>query len=265
MLNGAAGVPPGSLIPGKLLAVQVAKNRDTPNADTAATRADYVACVDRLGAYADLLVVNVSSPNTAGLRDLQAAAPLSSILAGVVEAARRVPRRTKPFVLVKVSPDEDTPEQVAGICAAVWAAGVDGVIVGNTTRRRLGAAVVPKHERSTLDETGGFSGPGMAKNTVALVRRYRTLLDQPQIEGESSGSGYELADTRGSLELPDATKNGHRRKVIFASGGITDGETAVEALDAGASVVMTYTGLVYGGSGTVTRMKEELRELKSKT
>ncbi|KAJ5571144.1 hypothetical protein N7535_004804 [Penicillium sp. DV-2018c] len=251
VLDGEANVPPGSLVPGKLLAVQVAKNKLTPDSDIEAIKRDYVYCVDRVAPYADILVVNVSSPNTPGLRDLQAAAPLTAILTAVVSSAKNVQRKTKPFVMVKVSPDEDSDEQISGICEAVWKSGVDGVIVGNTTNRRPDPVpkgfVLPAEEQKTLKETGGYSGPQLFDRSVALVARYRALLDQ----GPPSG-----ADTK-AIESP--------RKVIFASGGITTGKEAREALKAGASVAMMYTGVVYGGVGTVTRVKQELRkELQEK-
>lgn len=235
VLNGEAGVPPGSLKEGKLLAVQIAKNKITPESDIEAVTRDYIYCVERLAKYADILVVNVSSPNTPGLRGLQATAPLTAILKGVVNAAQKTDRKTKPYVMVKVSPDEDSGDQVAGICHAVRESGVDGVIVGNTTNRRPDPLpkgfVLPPSEQAILKETGGYSGPQLFDRTVALVARYRAMLD--------------------SQEGP--------KKVIFASGGITNGKQAQAVLDAGASVAMMYTGVVYGGVGTITRVKNELR------
>jgi len=271
VLDGEAGVPPGSLQAGKLLAVPVAKNKVTPDNDIEAIKRDYVYCVDRVAKYADILVVNVSSPNTPGLRDLQATAPLTAILKAVVGAAKSVDRKTKPYVMVKVSPDEDSDEQVSGICEAVQAAGVDGVIVGNTTNRRpeplpQGYTLPPK-EQSTLKETGGYSGPQLFDRTVALVSRYWAILDEAQKSSENAGSAKETAATATHAE-PDsenvppveAPSAELPRKVIFASGGITNGKQAQAVLNAGASVAMMYTGVVYGGSGTVTRVKQELRE-----
>lgn len=255
VLDGEANVPPGSLVPGKLLAVQVAKNKLTPDSDIEAIKRDYVYCVDRVARYADILVVNVSSPNTPGLRDLQAVAPLTAILTAVVGSAKSVERKTKPYVMVKVSPDEDSTEQISGICEAVWRSGVDGVIVGNTTNRRPDAIpkgfVLPEEEQKTLKETGGYSGPQLFDRSVALVARYRALLDQgPPSSTESENS--ENAVAKAPSDVP--------RKVIFASGGITTGQQAHAALQAGASVAMMYTGVVYGGIGTVTRVKQELRK-----
>ena len=278
VLNGEAEVPPGSLIEGKLLAVQVAKNKTTPDGDIDAIKRDYVYCVDRLAKYADILVVNVSSPNTPGLRDLQKVGPLTAILKGVVEAAQRTDRATKPKVMVKVSPDEDSDEQVSGICHAVWEAGVDGVIVGNTTNRRPEAMpkgyVLPLREQATLKETGGFSGPHLFDRTVALVGRYRTLLDEAAPAPPTVEMPVDKPQTAAPVPDPDSlpsTDTGvipppssppeklRPSKVIFASGGITNGQQALEVLNTGASVAMLYTGMVYGGSGTVTRIKEEMR------
>ncbi|TAQ84957.1 hypothetical protein B7494_g6714 [Chlorociboria aeruginascens] len=182
VLNGEAGVPPGSLVDGKMLAVQVAKSKDTKDDDIEAVTRDYVFCVERLAPYADILVVNVSSPNTPGLRTLQRVEPLSRILGGVVGAANSVQRKSRPRVMVKVSPDEDEDEQIEGIVEAIWRSGVDGVIVGNTTKRRQN--LIPDdislttREMQILEEQGGFSGPQMFERTVSLVRRYRKLLDQ---------------------------------------------------------------------------------------
>ena len=326
VLDGAAGVPPGSLIPGRILAVQIAKNKDTDERDVAAVQRDYVYCVRRLAPYADVLVVNVSSPNTPGLRDLQAAEPLARILGGVVEEAQRAERREKPRVMVKVSPDEDEDAQIEGIVQAVRASGVDGVIVGNTTKRRTG--VVPPgirlsaREQAALAETGGYSGPLMFDRTEDLVRRYRTMLDAQALGGGASSSSSSSSSSALSLltgpaqpvddEAVDASlagiegtitgmvedtsptskkgaahaapassepeplsasataavaataagkdSGGGEPKTIWATGGISTGHQALRVLNAGASVAMVYTGLVYGGAGTVTRMKSEMRE-----
>ncbi|RYP93699.1 hypothetical protein DL770_000230 [Monosporascus sp. CRB-9-2] len=304
VLDGGAGVPPGSLLPGRLLAVQIAKNKDTDERNVAAVQRDYVYCVRRLARYADVLVVNVSSPNTPGLRDLQATEPLTRILGAVVEEARRTDRRTKPKVMVKVSPDEDEDSQLEGIVQAVWASGVDGVIVGNTTKRRTG--VIPagikltRREQTALAETGGYSGPMMFDRTEGLVRRYRKLLDSrtlqqtettpstpasklvddeavdtslAAIEGTLTGAVEDTSPTSKTVANPspaDGPTNPapNEPKVIWATGGITNGQQALRVLNAGASVAMVYTGLVYGGAGTVTRIKGEMRngmaEKKSK-
>ena len=219
VLDGEAGVPPGSLLEGKLMAVQVAKNKLTPDDDIEAVKRDYVYCVNQLSKYADIVVVNVSSPNTPGLRSLQRVEPLRNILTGVVEAARQTPRLTKPVVMVKVSPDEDSEEQLSGICEAVWAADVDGVIVGNTTKRRPDPMpegyILPQKEQAVLLEQGGYSGPQLFENTVALVRRYRKLLDQrPQSGPRSNGS----SNARPSVEPEDESTSSEVLSNVKAPG-----------------------------------------------
>lgn len=379
VLDGEAGVPPGSLVEGKLMAVQVAKNKFTTDNDIEAVKRDYVYCVEALARYADIIVVNVSSPNTPGLRALQRVEPLTTILTGVVEAAKKANRKTTPAVMVKVSPDEDSDEQVAGICDAVWESGVDGVIVGNTTKRRpdpLPAGyTLPEREARLLLEQGGYSGPQLFGRTVSLVKRYRRMLDErgrrkpaesspppkasPQpttsartpkpVAGPPLGDAPESTITekieasvqRDKANLKDATQEATEAsksqplirlpernnpfasesstsdgvpalpssshidqlppasndpatspspssspsiatsspqsiplsissassslsssppKVIFATGGITNGKQALEVLNAGASVAMVYTALVYGGVGTISRIKGEMRE-----
>ena len=348
VLDGEAGVPPGSLTGGKLLAVQIAKNKSTSDQDLIAVEKDYVYCVNRLAPYADIIVVNVSSPNTPGLRSLQRVEPLTRILTGVVNAARTTDRKSKPAVMVKVSPDEDSDEQINGICDAIWQSGVDGVIVGNTTNTRPVAARhdLSSEEAALLNEKGGYSGPHLFEKTVSLVKKYRHVLDggssakakelkssppgQTSDErlvkdrlqgnlipkGESGkseplfqlpdrhsddksnnaktsseekeserpvdalqGAGPRESSTRSDalLRVPDQYRpsgpsgNNHNKKtpsasqlpaspkVIFATGGITNGKEALEIINAGASVAMVYTALVYGGVGTISRIKEEMR------
>jgi dihydroorotate dehydrogenase len=334
VLDGEANVPPGSLMPGKLLAVQIAKNKTTPDADIAAVASDYVYCVERLAKYADIMVVNVSSPNTPGLRDLQATGPLTAILTAVVDAAKSTDRKTKPAVMVKVSPDEESDAQIEGICSAVWASGVDGVIVGNTTKKRPDPIpkgyIMPSKEEKILTEMGGYSGPQMFDRTLALVKRYRAALDQgppedkstkkeekpaaapakksvspaeastqrdaqrlkpltPEAEAESKQPLIKLPENpldssavhgQASEAVADATvtkaasstskvekkaSNSDAQKVIFATGGITNGEQCLQILNAGASVCQVYTAMMYGGVGTMTRIKSEMREEMKKS
>lgn len=240
VLNGKVGVPPGSLTDGRLLAVQIAKNKDTDGTNEKAVVDDHVYCAKRLARYADILVVNVSSPNTPGLRDLQATGPLTRLLTAVVDEAAKTDRKNRPKVMVKVSPDEDDDTQVSGIVEAVFASGVDGVIVGNTTKRRQGLAPagvrLSVKEQKALEEEGGYSGPAMFQRTLGLVGKYHKLLHD------------------------ESLKTGEADKVIFATGGITNGKQALQVLNAGASIAMVYTGMVYGGAGTVTRIKREMRQ-----
>ncbi|KAH9869002.1 hypothetical protein J1614_008079 [Plenodomus biglobosus] len=322
VLNGEAGVPPGSLLPGRLLAVQVAKNKTTSENDIEAVVRDYATTVGHVGKYADILVVNVSSPNTPGLRTLQNVEPLTRLLSGVVQAVKKIDRKTKPAIMVKVSPDEDSEEQISGICEAVWDSGVDGVIVGNTTKKRPDPLprgyALPASEAKLLLEQGGYSGPQMFERTLALVSKYRRALDQgpknttfpTQFTREKTATSHLTSDgtspdTSDKLQSPpppssqsskttanisldqpsppptssnmdDLAESAPRltlnstpnaapaptapRKVLFATGGITNGRQARQILDAGASVAQVYTAMIYGGAGTLTRIKREMRE-----
>ena len=349
VLNGEAKVPPGSLIHGKLMAVQIAKNKHTPDNDIEAVKRDYVYCVEALARYADIIVVNVSSPNTPGLRGLQKVEPLTKIMTAVVNAAtQKAGRKHRPAVMVKVSPDEDSDEQIMGVCQAVWEAGVDGVIVGNTTKSRPsplpGQKQLSTREAALISEHGGYSGPQLFEKTVSMVKRYRRMLDEgmyrheqhpaaPSLESQSNKireisttekisatvkrDNAQLKPLTGEkqdfkqqplIRLPSrndpqsteeggpegapAYSNSHhldqipssivaqsgppftqpsslagatplgslQQKVIFATGGITNGKQALEVLNAGASVAMVYTALVYGGVGTMSRIKSEMRQ-----
>ncbi|KAL8825893.1 MAG: hypothetical protein Q9191_004133 [Dirinaria sp. TL-2023a] len=333
VFDGEAGVPPGSLTNGKLMAVQVAKNKFTPDEDLDAVKQDYVYCVEALARYADILVVNVSSPNTPGLRSLQQVDKLTNILTGVVSAAQKTHRKVPPPVMVKVSPDEDSESQITGICDAIRASGCAGVIVGNTTKRRpeplpTGSSL-PEREAALMLEQGGYSGPQLFERTVALVKRYRRVLDEnedftaasntpppsdvaSQIQATTERDRANLKPPapepprsqplirlpeRSSTSLihpattpdrpPALSSSSHinqlpspsthttpttspspsgsndtvqSKKIIFATGGITNGKQALEVLEAGASVAMVYTALVYGGVGTISRIKKEMRE-----
>ena len=290
VLNGDAGVPPGSLVKGKLMAIQVAKNASTRDGDIEAIRRDYIRATGLLARYADIVVVNVSCPNASGYRELQQIEPLTKILTGVVDAAAAASadRKSRPAIMVKVSPDEDTEEQVASICAAVWASGVDGVIVGNSTRLRMDAlpeTSLSKTEAAIMREQGGYSGPQLFHRTVNLVKKYRRILDYPLYDEknksqqaqlqpqEATGTRIEASIEHDASNLEDSTSTTgspgsdipalsalrHLEqsstskvspatltpKVIFCTGGITNGQQALEVLIAGASVAQIYTGMCF--------------------
>lgn len=311
VLNGDAGVPPGSLVKGKLLAVQVAKNTSTPDGDTENIRRDYVKATSLLARYADIIVVNISCPNAPGYRELQQVESLTRILTGVVGAAASADRKSRPAVMVKAGLDEDTEEQVATICAAVWASGVDGVVVGNTTTLRPEMTCLSKTEAALMEERGGYSGPQLFHRTVSLVKKYRRVLDYPLHEQnqsqqtqlqpqEATGTRivasfkrdeknleevsdelidqrlirvperHSLSRTRGTgpdtAPVPSASQHLEHSstskvlaqpaklapKVIFCTGGITNGQQALEVLDAGASVAQIYTGRILSNTNALS-------------
>lgn len=128
---------------------------------------------------------------------------------------------------------------IRGICNAVASASIDGIIIGNTTRKRPDA--LPGHVRSdketnTLREEGGYSGGGTFERTLELVKKYKR-----------------------EIESNDQLRSSNKELVIFATGGISNGQQALKVLQAGADVAMVYTAMVYGGIGTVTRIKDEMR------
>jgi len=204
--------------PGLVLGVNIGKQKATPLEQAAD---DYEALIDVFAPLADYLAVNVSSPNTPGLRRLQERGFLEGLLARLVtrrdERARELGRRVP--LLVKLAPDLD-PAQLAAALEAILATGVDGVIATNTTLGREGL-------RSPLaSEEGGLSGAALTALSTDVVRRI-----------------HEAVGDR----LP-----------IVAVGGIMGPDDARAKLDAGATLLQLYTGLVYAGPGLVKRILQAL-------
>ncbi|TYZ59878.1 hypothetical protein PybrP1_009191 [[Pythium] brassicae (nom. inval.)] len=203
-----------------VLGVNLGKNKTTEDA-----AADYIAGVHRLGKYADYLVVNVSSPNTPGLRSLQGRQQLEALLARVLAArdAVEAKERRRIPLLVKIAPDltDDDKKDIADVALAL---ALDGLIVSNTTLSRP-ASLKSAHK----SETGGLSG--------APVRELST-----QVLGDM----YRLTNGR----IP-----------LVGVGGVASGKDAYEKIRAGASLVQMYSCLVYDGPTAVPRVKKELEEL----
>ncbi|WP_211317843.1 quinone-dependent dihydroorotate dehydrogenase [Deinococcus yavapaiensis] len=206
------------------LGVNIGKNKDTPNEEA---ELDYRACLRSLYAHGDFFVVNVSSPNTPGLRALQAGDELARLLRGVLNEADDLRVRhllpAKP-ILVKIAPDLTDFELETTVSAAV-SAGVGGFVVSNTTLSRDHLT----HEKR--GETGGLSGRPLRERSTALVRRVHRL-------------------TKG-------------RVPIVGSGGVFTGRDAYDKIKAGASLVEVYTALVYEGPGLARRVNAELTALLS--
>ncbi len=199
-----------------IVGVNLGKNRDSSDAV-----ADYAEGIRRASGVADYLVINVSSPNTPGLRDLQRRATLQSLLVPLLRA-RDESRRPVPL-LVKIAPDL-TLEEREDIASVALAAGIDGLIVSNTTVDRPASLVSPQ-----AIEAGGLSGqPLFAASTALLADMYRL--------------------TRGRLPL-------------IGVGGVGSATEAYRKIRAGACLVQLYTALVFAGPGLVTDIKEGLAEL----
>ncbi|ANB15771.1 hypothetical protein AWJ20_3415 [Sugiyamaella lignohabitans] len=209
-----------SLRPESALAISLGKNKTAEAID------DYIKGVRTLGPYADILVINVSSPNTPGLRNLQAEAELRKLLTTVVEERNKLSQDVLPPILVKVAPDLTEPE-VESIAGAVKDSKVDGVIVSNTTVARPQSL---KSDKKIVSEVGGLSGKPVKPFSIQALKLMRKHLGD------------------------DIT--------IIGCGGISNGEDAVDFARAGADFVQLYTGFAYKGPAIVGDIKKGiLREL----
>lgn len=214
---------PRSLREGRVLGVNLGKNKVSKEDSID----DFVVGVQRLGPLADVLVINVSSPNTPGLRGMQRRGVLEDLLKGVVAARDGLPGDIKPPVLVKIAPDNDA-EQLKDIAEAVLSSKIDGIVVSNTTISRPASAGNPV----ILAEAGGLSGPPVKPLAIkALQTLYK--------------------ETEGKIPL-------------IGCGGISSGQDALDFAKAGASLVQLYTGFVYGGMGLPREIKDELTDLLHK-
>lgn len=218
-----------------MLSINLGKNKTSAESDAS----DFVKGVERFGPLADMLVINVSSPNTPGLRDLQKRDALKRLLKEVVKARNELPhRQTKdgekgkqvPLV-VKISPDLSEGELDA-VASTVLSSGIDGVIISNTTVQRPAslAATLPQGELATLQETGGLSGPPLRPIARKALQR---------IAGKLRSGGVE----------------------VIAAGGISTPEDVLQASRDGASAIQVYTAFGWQGVGMISRWKEELRSL----
>ncbi len=201
--------------------INIGKNKDTPNEQA---HEDYVMNLQRMYAIGDAFVVNVSSPNTPGLRDLQSGYDMARLLSAVREARETIAKEqaglgSKPL-FVKIAPDL-TDEQLADTVSAIQSSGIDGLVATNTTLSRAG--LQHAHQR----EAGGLSGKPLQKRSTQVIREvYRA--------------------TGGSLP-------------IVGSGGIFTADDAYDKIRAGASLVQIYTGLIYQGPALIKQIAHGIR------
>ncbi len=191
------------------------------NKDASDRTADYVAGLDRFYDLASYFTVNISSPNTPGLRDLQAPAALDELLGRVMAAraakiAEGEPRRP---VFVKVAPDVAI-DDIPAITDRIVAHGVDALAVSNTTLSREGL------RSDARTEAGGMSGRPLFHRSTAMLARFHQALG--------------------------------RRVPLIGIGGIDSGAAALAKIEAGASLVQLYTGLIYEGPELIVRIKSHL-------
>lgn len=192
-----------------ILGVNIGKNKTTPNEEALQ---DYLALLRDFAPHADYLAVNVSSPNTPGLRSLQSRRELEALLQPLAaERAGLAQRLAKPLpILVKLAPDLEENDFMEALEAIVHS-GMDGVIINNTTLARAGL------RSANAAEQGGLSGRPLCARSQALTERAVRALDG---------------------RLP-----------VVASGGMLTPADVLARLDAGAALVQLYTGLIYNGPG----------------
>jgi len=200
----------------------IGKNKSTPNEEAVN---DYIKCFDRLFDVVDYFVVNVSSPNTPGLRDLQEKEPLTQLLNALQQ--RNLKNGISRPILLKIAPDL-TNGQLDDIVEIVQNSKIAGIIATNTTISRNG--LISKD--GLKNETGGLSGLPLTKRSTDVIS---------YLSNKSNG------------EFP-----------IIGVGGIHTPEDAIEKLQAGASLVQLYTGFIYAGPGLIKRINKSILGLKKK-
>jgi dihydroorotate dehydrogenase len=196
----------------------IGKNKLTPNEDAVS---DYEICFEKLFPYVDYFAVNVSSPNTPGLRDLQEKAPLTALLNRLQELNSAKDKR-KP-ILLKIAPDL-TNAQLDDIVTIVADTKIDGVIATNTTIDRNGLKT-DKNKLKAIGD-GGLSGKPVKSRSTEVIKY--------------------LADTS------------NKAFPIIGVGGIHSPEDALEKLDAGATLVQLYTGFIYEGPALIKRINKAI-------
>lgn len=207
---------PASIQQRIIIGGNIGKNKTTPNEEAVN---DYIKCFDRLFDVVDYFVVNVSSPNTPGLRALQEKEPLLNILS-TLQQRNHKNGITRP-ILLKIAPDLTT-EQLDDIVDIVQQSGIAGVIATNTTISREGLS----SPETLKNETGGLSGKPLTHRSTEVIS---------YLHKKSNGS------------FP-----------IIGVGGIHSAEDALEKLNAGASLVQLYTGFIYEGPGLIGKINKAL-------
>jgi dihydroorotate dehydrogenase len=208
-----------------VLGINIGKNKDTPNESAVD---DYVFCLERVYARASYITVNISSPNTKGLRNLQEEETLKRFVATLRERQEKLAAQhgaRKPMLL-KIAPDLSEAE-LDGIAAVLLSAKIDGLICTNTTVDRSTIANAPHAE-----ETGGLSGKPLFTKATSVLRGMAMRLD-------------------GKIPL-------------IGVGGIVAGKDAAEKITAGASLVQFYSGMIYRGPALIGESVEAIRELAAR-
>jgi dihydroorotate dehydrogenase len=202
-----------------VLGINIGKNKDTPEENALD---DYLICLDKVYAHASYITVNISSPNTPGLRNLQYGEALDSLLSGLKQKQVSLSDEHGKYVpmLIKIAPDL-SKEEVESIAKSLVAAKVDGVIATNTTIDRSMIEGVPN-----ADQIGGLSGVPVRSKSLALTKTLNHHLD-------------------GAMP-------------IIGVGGISNHEDAKQRIEAGADLLQLYSSLIYQGPSIVKNVLDHL-------
>ena len=200
-------------LPSGFLGINIGPNKDSKNKDE-----DYFICLSRLSSFAGYITINISSPNTEGLRNFHEQKALEKLLLGV-NKIKKDKNIVKPLV-VKISPDIKENE-ISSIIELILKHKIEGIIVSNTTdSHREKLSDIQKNEK------GGLSGQPLKDLSTKLIKKF-------------------YRETKGKIQ-------------IIGVGGVDSGHAAFEKICAGADAVQLYTGMVYKGPGVVKEMKKEL-------
>jgi dihydroorotate dehydrogenase len=203
------------------LGINLGKNKNTPIASD-----DYVKAMQAIGAFGDYLVINISSPNTPGLRSLQAVSEMEELITKIQEEKQKDEKLKNKPLLVKIAPDLSSQE-LHDLAQVSLRTKVDGLIVSNTTTTR------PQDLKSPYaSQIGGLSGRPLKERSLEVLKEIHSL-------------------TEGKIKL-------------ISVGGIENGEDVYERLQAGASLVQLYTAMTFEGPGIVSRINDELDSILEK-
>ena len=195
-----------------------------PNKDTKDKVEDYYACLSKLASYSGYITINISSPNTEGLRDFHDQKELEKLLTGL-KKIKNEKKINKPIVL-KLSPDiKDS--KISPIIQIILKYKIEGIIISNTTDQNRKKLNDPKKT-----EIGGLSGQPLRNISTKLIKKFYN-------------------ETKGKIQ-------------IIGVGGVDSGESAFEKISAGANAVQLYTGMVYRGPGIVKNIKKDLISILKK-
>lgn len=198
-----------------VLGINIGKHKDTANENALD---DYLLLFRELWKFASYITINVSSPNTPGLRNLQSPDSLTHLLTNLKQEQKKIAQASKKYVplVVKISPDLKEQE-LFELAEVLLQQKIDGVIACNTTISRAGV-----ESSSYAKEAGGLSGKPLQTRNLSIIKQLHSILQN---------------------QIP-----------IIASGGIMDEESARNAFGAGASLLEIYTGLIYEGPGLIRRL-----------